>query len=121
MVHRSTYRGLTEAELVNPVDQARRKDLDEKFDSKLSPLASLKEFEDIGADTPMHDRYDDDIDPMPEAPEEELEPTPEAGDDYVNTQAMLPRGDSMARGKVTKRIQNIAGNLYCSVQYKPNT
>ena len=39
------------------------------------------------------------IDPMPEAPKEELYLTPEAGDDYVNTQAMLPRGDSMARGK----------------------
>ena len=52
---------------------------------------------------------DDQDAPIP--PPEELEPTPEVGDNYVNTEVMLPRGDNMARGKAKRRKRDANGNL----------
>ena len=37
-------------------------------------------------------------------------PTPEADDNYVGAQLMLPRGDSMAQGRVVKRLCDNDGN-----------
>eukprot|EP00804_Cyclotella_cryptica_P019398 CCRYP_006588-RA/>CCRYP_006588-RA protein AED:0.13 eAED:0.13 QI:0/0/0/1/0.75/0.6/5/0/864 len=111
--HRSTYRGLTPEEIVNPVDQAAMKSFNESIEVKLGPKASIDDFKDLGIDEPpILDRYeDDDLDGrMPDPPDEELDATPEVGDSYVNTEVMLSRGDRMARGKVVRRKRDAEGN-----------
>ena len=57
--------------------------------------------------------YEDDNEDsrMVEPPAEQLEPTPEVEDSYVNTKVMLPRGDSMTRGRVIHRKRDADGNL----------
>eukprot|EP00804_Cyclotella_cryptica_P017277 CCRYP_016828-RA/>CCRYP_016828-RA protein AED:0.02 eAED:0.02 QI:0/0/0/1/0/0.5/2/0/461 len=113
VVHRSTYRGLTPEEIVNPVDQAAMKSFNESIEVKFGPKASIDDFKDLGIDEPpILDRYeDDDLDGRtPDPPDEELDATPEVGDSYVNTEVMLSRGDRMARGKVVRRKRNAKGN-----------
>ena len=112
IVPRSTYPGLTPEEIESPLEQAKRKKFDEKVEIALGPKASLEDFQELDAETPIYDSYEDDADcGMPDPPSEELEPTPEAGDSYVNTEVMLPRGDSMARGRVVYRKRDADGNL----------
>eukprot|EP00804_Cyclotella_cryptica_P003089 CCRYP_006074-RA/>CCRYP_006074-RA protein AED:0.29 eAED:0.04 QI:0/0/0/0.75/0.33/0.5/4/0/1079 len=101
VVHRSTYRGLTPEEIVNPVDQAAMKSFNESIEVKLGPKASIDDFKDLGIDEPpILDRYeDDDLDGrMPDPPDEELDATPEVGDSYVNTE--------FADGEVTELTAN---------------
>ena len=114
VVHRSTYRGLTPEELASPTEQAARTMFDESIGRTLGPETKVDDFEELDVeDTPTFDRYEDDSEEgqMPEPQAEELEPTPEVGDNYVNTEVMLPRGDSMARGRVIRRKRNADGDL----------
>eukprot|EP00804_Cyclotella_cryptica_P014743 CCRYP_021052-RA/>CCRYP_021052-RA protein AED:0.46 eAED:0.43 QI:0/0/0/1/1/1/2/0/144 len=46
VVHRSTYRGLTPEEIVNPVDQAAMNSFNESIEVKLGPKASVDDFKD---------------------------------------------------------------------------
>ena len=81
IVHRSTYHGLTPEEIESPFEQAERKKFDEKIEIALDPKASLEDFQEIDAETPIYNSYEDDAGSgMPDPPPEELEPTPEAGD-----------------------------------------
>ena len=47
---------------------------------------------------------------MKHFPPKLLPPKPEADDNYVGAELLLPRGDSMAQGRVTKRLRNNNGN-----------
>ena len=112
IVCRSTYRELTSDELEDDVVKDAMKAFDQSILNKLGPGSKVDDFsvmEDM--DTPVHQYYEDDdevaLDPLPE----ELEPTPEVGDNYLNAEIMLPRGGSMAKGKVVKRKRNVDGNL----------
>ena len=63
-------------------------------------------------ESPILEKYEDDDHDgrIPDPPDEELDATPEIGDNYVNTEVMLPRGDHMARGKVIRRKRDAEGN-----------
>ena len=63
-------------------------------------------------ESPILEKYEDDDHDgrIPDPPDEELDATPEIGDNYVNTEVMLPRGDHMARGKVIRRKRDAKGN-----------
>ena len=47
----------------------------------------------------------------PDAPPEQLIPTPEIGDNYLNMELMLPRGGTLARGRVLERKRDHEGNV----------
>ena len=62
--------------------------------------------------TPIYEYYDDDHqDATPNAQPEHLTPTLEIGDNYLNIELMLPRGGTLARGKVTERKRDHEGNV----------
>ena len=62
--------------------------------------------------TPTYEYYDDDHqDEAPNAQPEHLTPTPEIGDNYLNIELMLPRGGTLARGRVTERKRDHEGNV----------
>eukprot|EP01082_Thalassiosira_pseudonana_P005598 g5187.t1 g5187 contig19:120121-121928(-) len=66
--------------------------------------------------TPEHIPYDD----VPfNILEEELMPTLESGDEYVNAEVMLPRGDAMQRGRVVKRKRDDNGNIVGTANANP--
>ena len=54
--------------------------------------------------------YKDDESSYQEGTADEILPTPEGNDNYVNAEIMLPRGDEMAMGRVTKRARDSDGN-----------
>ena len=61
--------------------------------------------------TLTYEYYDDDHkDATPDAPTEKFTLTPEIGDNYVNMELMLPRGGTLARGRVTERKRDHKGN-----------
>ena len=62
--------------------------------------------------TPTFEYYNDNNqDIAPDAPPEQLTPTPEIGDNYLNMELMLPRGGTLARGRVTERKRDHEGNV----------
>ena len=62
--------------------------------------------------TPTYEYYDDDHqDAAPDAPPEHLTPTPEIGENYLNMELMLPRGGTLARGRVTDCKRDNEGNV----------
>eukprot|EP01082_Thalassiosira_pseudonana_P011160 g10259.t1 g10259 contig4:1534300-1534839(+) len=46
-------------------------------------------------------------------------PTPENGDEYVNAEVMLPRGNAMQRGRVVKRNLDDDGNIVGTANANP--
>ena len=64
-------------------------------------------------ETPQYDSCDDESQNAETFPmlDEEPEVTPEWGDQYVNAEILLPRGDKMARGQVICQKCNTDGNL----------
>ena len=62
--------------------------------------------------TRTYEYYDDDHqDSASDAPTEHLTPTPEKGDNYLNMELMLPRGGTLARGRVTEPKRDHKGNV----------
>ena len=62
--------------------------------------------------TPTYEYYDDDHqEGTPDAPPEQLTPTPEIGDNYLNMELILPRGGTLARGRVKESKRDHRGNV----------
>ena len=62
--------------------------------------------------TPTYEYYDDDHqDANTDSPPDQFTPTPEIGGNYLNMELMLPRGGTLARGKVTERKLDHEGNV----------
>ena len=130
VVHRSTYRGLTDDEIENLAHISMRDEFDTDIRDKLGPDVSPDDFPDISLeDTPEYEMYLDDSEevtdgmqgsaddvgddetPMSAAGSDRKLPTPEADDNFVHASVMLPRGSSYARGKVIGRKRDADGNV----------
>ena len=62
--------------------------------------------------TPTYEYYDDEHqDATPNAPPKQLTPTPEIGDNNLNMELMLPRGGTLARGRVIELKRDHGGNV----------
>ena len=87
------------------------KDFDDNIIQKIGVPATENDF-DKDYFTPTYEYYDDDHqEGNPDAPTEKLTPTPEIGNNYVNMELMLPRGGTLARGRVTERKRDHKGNF----------
>ena len=107
-VCRSTLRQLTQEELDSRVHQEARRKFNESIDASLGPGSTDADFdaEDLTPELPhMEDQETDNSDD--ETPDEV---TPEAGDAYINAEISLPKGGSMARGRVIRRKRDVDGN-----------
>ena len=110
-VCRQTVRSWTMEEEACPALLKEREAFMVKARSNLGPASSEQDFEPDDL-TPEFDYYaDDDEDGFEGTPDEILPPTPEASDNYVDAQLMLPRGDTMAQGRVVKRRRDNDGNV----------
>jgi len=103
----------TNAEEASPALLAERETFMTQAKEALGPSTTVSDFEDIDL-TPDFDYYADDEDGVEGTPDELptqlLPPTPKVDDNYVGAELMLPRGDSMAQGRVTKRLRDNDGN-----------
>ena len=111
VVPRSTIRHLTHDELTNPDHIAMTKAFDDNIIQKIGVPATENDF-DKDYWTSTYEYYDDDHQyATPDAPPEQLTPTPEIGNNYLNMELMLPRGGTLARGRVTERKHDHKGNV----------
>ena len=111
VVPRSTIRHLTHDELTNPEHIAMTKASDDNIIQKIGVPATENDF-DKDYLTPTFEYYNDDNqDAPPDAPPENLTPTTEIGYNYINMELMLPRGGTLARGRVTERKRDHEGNV----------
>ena len=99
---RSTVRSLTLEKCADPEHKKLRDDFDTHVTDQLGAATTMKEF-DTSDLTPECVYYEYPYSTIHEGPPDEVLPTPESGDNYVNMDIMLPRGDEMAMGRVTKR------------------
>ena len=111
VVPRSTIRNLTLDELANLDHIATTKAFDDNIIQKIGVPATENDFDKYYL-TPTYKYYDDDHqDAAPDSPPEQLTPTPEIGDNYLNMELMLPRGGTLARGRVTERNRDQEGKF----------
>ena len=111
VVPRSTIRHLTRDKLTNPDHIATRKAFDDNIIQKKGVPATENDFDKYYL-TPTYEYYDNDHqDAAPDAPPEQLTPTLEIGDNYLNMKLMLPRGGTLARGRVKERKRDHEGNV----------
>ncbi|KAL7536194.1 hypothetical protein ACHAXR_006977 [Thalassiosira sp. AJA248-18] len=112
IVPSSTYRALTPHELERKVHKQMRQRFDTSVHEALGRAAETTGFNEDEL-TPEWDHYEhiDGKEETPDAPDKELEPTPEIGDNYVGVDIMLPRGSTMARGRVIEKKHDADGNV----------
>ena len=111
VVLRSTIRHLIHDELTNPDHIAMTKAFNDNIIQKIGVPATENDF-DKDYLTPTFEYYNDDnqeaaLDAQPE----NLTPTPEIGDNYLNMELMMPRGGTLARGRVIERKRDHEGNV----------
>jgi hypothetical protein len=106
-VFRLTLRHLNDEELHCPIQKDLRRAFDESITHRLGPTATDVDFP--AADlTPEYLTYDDDHDPDPD--HGDLKVTPEIGDIYLSVDILIPRGGSIAKGRVKSRKRDADGN-----------
>ena len=78
----------------------------------------MKDF-DTSNLTPECVYYEDPYSNIHEGSPDEVLPTPESWENYVNVEIMLPRGDEMSMGLVTKQARDLDGNPLGSANDNP--
>ena len=100
-------------EEANPVRMAERVSFMKKLNSCIGHAAKLSDFP-LNDLTPEFEYYADEVEDVFEDTPDEIEdappPTPEASDNYVGLRLQLPRGQSLAQGRVLKRARDSDDN-----------
>jgi hypothetical protein len=113
VVYRSTYRSLTDKELVDPSHQKRRDDFDKEVHEQLGDVMTANDFfGDDGEAWPTFDLYADNHgESHRNAEDADADATPEAGDEYVGARVSLPRGSVLSQGRVVRRKRDRDGAI----------
>ena len=111
ILHRTTYRALTDHELNDKEAAKEREEFDESIRKKLGAEMDSIDFPADDFETPTYEPYQDENgDGQTRAPDVE-DVTPEAYDLYLNAEVLLPRGDGLKTGKVKRRKRDADGEL----------
>ena len=111
ILHRTTYRALTDHELNDKEETKEREEFDESIRKKLGAEMDSIDFPADDFETPTYEPYQDENgDGQTRAPDVE-DVTPEAYDLYLNAEVLLPRGDGLKTGKVKRRKRDADGEL----------
>ena len=113
-VCRSTFRSWTSNEEANPIRMADRVSFMKHFNICIGHAAKLYDFP-LNELTPEFEYYADEVEDgfegTPDDIKEAPPSTPEASDNYVGSQLQLPRGKSLAQGRVLKRARENDDNV----------
>jgi hypothetical protein len=102
VVHRSTFRALTDDELQDPAEIQSRAEFDSDIDRIFGDVLLAEDF---GVDFTAEDvqeLYSNDSQDNNGVPDRDDQPDNHY-DQYVNAEVLLPKGDSMVTGKVKRR------------------
>ena len=113
VVVRTTFRGLLDSEVSDPVEVKLRETFDKEIEQLLGAALTEEKMKDLGEDwnTPVYESYADDFTELHPDVAEELPPTPDlASDVYLGAHISVPRGGVSSYGKVKKRVTDSDGN-----------
>jgi hypothetical protein len=120
---RSTVRTLTEAECVNPALSQEQQEFLTSVEKRWGPKTTVK---DLGPDVLNLSPDPDNMDPWedndgPSFPEldDELEAAEAAGDFLINSEVLLPVGNSQELARVLRRKRDAKGNLMGAPHHNP--
>ena len=102
-------RSLTLEERAEPEHKTLRDDFDTHFTNRLGAAETIKDSETSDL-TPECVSYEDPYSTIHEGYPYEVLPTPESWDNCVIVEIMLPRGDEMTMGRVTKLARDLDVN-----------
>ena len=118
IVCRTIVRSLTLSEHADPEHENLRTDLDTHITDRLGAAAIMGDF-DTSDFTPECVYYEDPDTAIHKGSPDEILPMPESGENYVNVEIMLPRGDEMAIGRVTKWARDSNRNPLVTANINP--
>ena len=111
VVHRSTYRALTEDEWASSEEANERAAFNKSVEDKLGPKMNPEDLVADDIETTTYERYsDDDGENHLPLPDEE-ETTPEAFDEFLNVHVVLPHKGNQVAGQVIGRKREADGTL----------
>ena len=113
-------RYLTLEKCADPEHKNMRGEFDTHVTNQLGGATTIKDFNTSDL-TQECVNYEDPYSAIHESPPHEVLMMPESGDNYVNVEIMLPRGDEMAIGRVTKRARELYGNPFGTANDNPVT
>ena len=120
VVHRGTYRPLNEDELANEDEKRAREIFDKAVHARLGEAMTEQDLAENDIETPTFERYgDDDGEQGDHVEDEDSKVTPEEGDQYINAEVLLPRGDSHVTGRVIGRKREADGTLRGTLNANP--
>ena len=112
VVHRSTYRSLTDEEIADENEKKERDQFDQLVQERYGTAMEAADFDGFeDAEPAPPDLYEDDDGEKHEHVPDADDITPETGDEYVGAEVNLPRGGVMRSGKVTGRKRSADGSL----------
>ena len=123
IVHRSTYRGLTQDEMKCPDHTQRRKEFDDEIQKKLGtgydPDRGIPDEPDQTAleGTPGYDLAEEERLSRVNTADEES--SADIGDNYIGAEVTLPLGEHYMTGRVTGRKANADGSAYGRANANP--
>ena len=118
VLHRSTYRELTPEELVDENLNKEKEAFDKAVHERYGPAMTAKDLVEEDIETPTFDLYEDDDGERHEHCEE-ADVTPEEGDQYVNAEVLMQKGDGFKTGKVVGRKRQADGSLKGTANANP--
>ena len=121
-VCRSTLKSWTSNEEANPVRMSECMSFMKQLNSCIGHAAKLSDFP-LNDLTSEFDYYADDVEDGFEGTPDEIKeappPTPEASDNYGGSRLQLPRGQSLAQGRVLERARDNDDNVIGRANKKP--
>ena len=126
IVYRSTVRSLTPVELADETSKRKRYEFTEKINATLGDSFKYEDFindpELESFDTPIHERYADDVDgdsvPVEDV-DDEIDVDVDTHDQYVGAEVTLPLGDRMMSARVRGRKRRPDGSLIGKANANP--
>ena len=118
----STLRSWTSNEEANPVRMTERVSFMKQLNSCIDHAAKLSDFtlNDLTSEFEYDtDRVEDGFEGTPDDIKEAPSPTPVASEKYVGSRLQLPRGQSLAQGRVMKRAHDNDDNVIGCAKEKP--
>jgi len=113
VIHRSTWRRLTQAEIDDPGERVLRDTYDAEISKRLGSSVTVESLTELDADavTPEYQLYQDDVEPESKPAPDVDDVTPEDLDTYVGASVNLPIGGTVKAGTVKHRARNADGEL----------
>jgi hypothetical protein len=121
VIYSSSYRAVTEAEMLNDDEKKERELFDKAIKEKIGPAVTLDDLKEIDPDavTLQFKLYQDDTEGTNAHIPDIDDVTPEQHDNYVGAEVNLQYGSKVQAGRVKRRARDAEGGLHGTANINP--